>query len=57
MVIFGSGGGGGENIVDIDTGNDGASRRATYIHTPFAAEVDKVPTEDGPVDAGTDGGP
>ncbi len=31
--------------------NDGASRRVTYIYTPFAAEADKVPTKDGPVES------
>jgi hypothetical protein len=49
MVIFCCGRGGGKNVIDMDTENNGASWRATYIYTPFTAETYKVSSKDGTI--------
>ena len=51
MVIFCCGGGSGENVIYMDTENNGASWRVTYRHTPFTAEMHKVLSEDGTVES------
>ncbi len=45
-VILGSREGSGEDVINVDTKNDCASGRATYVNTPFTTQVHEIPTED-----------